>query len=62
LERAEECLRFADAAVRNDLKVEYRRMAKHYAALAEGERKIDVSLKRIAAAEARAAKRTRGPR
>jgi translation initiation factor 2 alpha subunit (eIF-2alpha) len=36
-------------------------MAEHYAALAESEQKIDVSLKRIAAAE-RAARRKRWQR
>jgi hypothetical protein len=62
LERATECLRLADASVRDDLKVGYFHMAKHYATLAEGEQKIDVRLKRIAAAEEPPAKRTRGSR
>jgi hypothetical protein len=57
LERGADCLRLADGSVRDDLKAEYRRMAEHYAALAEGEQKIDASLKRLSAAE-RAAKRS----
>ena len=58
--RAMECLRLADASSRDDLKAEYRRLAEHYATLAEGEQKIAAYLKRIAAAGV--AKRTRGPR
>jgi hypothetical protein len=54
-----ECLRLAEASGRDYLKVEYRRMAEHYATLAEGEQKIAVNLKRVAAAE-RAAKRKVG--
>jgi ABC-type Fe3+ transport system substrate-binding protein len=48
-ERAVECLRLADASGREDLKAEYRRLAEHYATLAEGEQKIAAYLKRIAA-------------
>jgi hypothetical protein len=54
-----ECLRLADASGRDYLKAEYRRLAEHYATLAEGEQKIAASLKRLAAAE-RAAKRKIG--
>jgi hypothetical protein len=60
-ERAVECLRLADASGREDLKAEYRRLAEHYATLAEGEQKIAAYLKRIAA-NGRGTKRTRGPR
>jgi hypothetical protein len=45
-----ECLRLANASVET-IKVGYFDMAKHSAARGEGEQKIDVSLKRIAAAE-----------
>jgi len=44
----------------DDLKAEYRRLAQHYATLAEGEQKIAAYLKRIAAVGV--AKCTRGPR
>jgi len=60
-ERAVECLRLADASSRDDLKAEYRRLAEHYATLAEGEQKIAAYLKRIAT-NGRGTKRTRGPR
>jgi hypothetical protein len=56
-----ECLRLAEASGRDYLKVEYRRMAEHYATLAEGEQKIAAYLKRIAT-NGRGTKRTRGPR
>jgi hypothetical protein len=54
-----ECLRLADASDRDDLKTEYRRLAEHYAELAEGEQKIAAYLERIAAADGWAAKRKR---
>ena len=53
LERAEECLRLADISTKDDLRAEYRRMADHYVALAESERKIAESLERVAAEQAR---------
>ena len=53
--RTMECLQLADASGRNDLKAEYRRLAEHYATLAEGEQRIAASLKRITAADRRAA-------
>jgi hypothetical protein len=57
-----ECLQAADASRQDDLKAEYRRLAEHYAMLAEGEQKIATYLKRIAAADGRATKNMRGPR
>jgi hypothetical protein len=54
-----ECLQLADASGRNDLKAEYRRLAERYATLAEDEQKIAASLKRITAADRRAARRKR---
>jgi hypothetical protein len=56
-----ECLQAADASGQDDLKAEYRRLAEHYAILAEGEQKIAAYLKRIATADGRAAKHS-GPR
>jgi hypothetical protein len=61
-ERAVECLHAADASGQDDLKAEYRRLAEHYAMLADGEQKIAAYLRRIAAADGRVAKHTRGPR